>query len=306
MQRSKKRASIWRERLTQASSQDGGLKTRESKEWQATRGQRWSDQQVLEEDKWAERLQTLKDEVEERKEVEARSWVEKFQKINTETQQRKDDIARYWSEQIRRVREETQTLKLEREQSCKDLSAEFTWFRQKCKNKHAKIWDNNKADAERLVSKSFAAEARHWDDGLKEALSVGTLSKREKNWLTNQFKKAQKDVDHYEKKSMKKQLAHFMNAMDASERHLDSELDKLSSQRDKTDKRGQDIHEKWIKQMRRLEIKSQQYREYDHRRWLRKIQQAESEAFTQEVEETQAWMKRFWEAREQALNQKLR
>jgi len=97
-----------------------------------------------------------------------------------------------------------------------------------------------------------------------------------------------------------------MNAMDASERHLDSELDKLSSQRDKTDKRGQDIHEKWIKQMRRLEIKSQQYREYDHRRWLRKIQQAESEAFTQEVEETQAWMKRFWEAREQALNQKLR
>merc|ERR1712242_451825 len=97
-------------------------------------------QQTQEEQKWAARLQSLKDQEEERKEVEARSWVERFQKINTETQQRKDDIARYWSEQIRRAREVAQTDNVEREQSCKHSGEDFTEVRQRWKSKQAKIW----------------------------------------------------------------------------------------------------------------------------------------------------------------------
>jgi len=290
--------------LTQASSEDHDLKKRESKEWQASRRQRRSDLQSLEEEKWASRLQSFKDEEEQRKEVKARSWVEKFQKIDVETQQRKEAIARYWSEQIRQVREEAQILKVEREQSCKE-SENFTWFRQKFKNKQAKIWAKNKEDAERLVARSFAVESQRWDDSLKEALSAGMLTNREKGWLTQQFKKARQDAGKYDKRSMNKQLNHFMHAMDASERNLDLELEKLSSQQGNTGARGQETHAKWIRKMRHLEIKSQQWREYDHRRWLKKIQQAEFEAFTQEAEETQAWMKRFWVAREQAFNQKL-
>jgi len=274
--------------------------------WQERREQRYHDEQALEEVEWSERLQSLKDEQEQRKETEARGWVQKFQKISAENQQRKDEIARYWSERIRKMKEESQTQKVQHEHSCKDTGEELAWLRQKWKNKQAKIWQNNQADAERLVSKDSAGEAQRWETCLREALSTGMFTRQDKVWLTQEFKAAQKEVRKYEKKSMKKQQDHFTRARHSSETRLDSELEKLGSQHN-ADRRKQashetKSHEKWVRQMKNLEQKSQQWREYDQRKWLKKLHQAELDAFRQEAEETQAWMKRFWEAREQAFN----